>query len=127
MAWKRSRVRIPSGPVSYTHLDVYKRQEFGLLHTTKTSLAVDLGTGGILSLKLGSVEEIADANFILTEALKVLPNADRLRFIESFGTLCGVEIPVTPPPDRAPLNWDELRELAAAGVEIGCHLSLIHI
>jgi len=95
--------------------------EFGLLHTTKTSLAVDLGTGGILSLKLGSVEEIADANFILTEALKVLPNADRLRFMESFGELSGVEIPVTPPPDRAPLNWDELRELAAAGVEIGCH------
>jgi peptidoglycan/xylan/chitin deacetylase (PgdA/CDA1 family) len=33
----------------------------------------------------------------------------------------GVELPSRPPPESRPLTWDELREMDAAGVEIGSH------
>lgn len=95
--------------------------EFGLLHTTKSALTVDLGSGEALALELASAEEKTTAISTLTEALKVLPNVERLRFMDSFGALCGVDIPANPPEDRAALTWEELRGLAAEGVEIGCH------
>ena len=51
----------------------------------------------------------------------MVQNQRRLEFLNDFASLCGVEVPPEPPPDRASLSWDEMRALAADGVEIGCH------
>jgi peptidoglycan/xylan/chitin deacetylase (PgdA/CDA1 family) len=95
--------------------------EFGLEHTAKTSLAINLGAADTVELPLGSLAEKAHSIERLTEMLKVVPNRQRLIFMEGFGSLCGVAIPAAPPPHRAAMNWDELRAIAAEGVEIGCH------
>lgn len=95
--------------------------EFGLEHTSKAKIPIKLGTAEVFELPLGLPSHNAESMSRLTEMLKVVPNEQRLAFMERFGSLCGVEIPMTPPPQRAALNWDELRAIAAEGVEIGCH------
>jgi peptidoglycan/xylan/chitin deacetylase (PgdA/CDA1 family) len=94
--------------------------EFGLEHTARASLRVSLG-GKTFELPLGCLKERAAAWEILTEGLKDVPNEERLDFLDGFGELCDVKIPPEAPAYRAPLSWEDLRALAAEGVEIGCH------
>jgi peptidoglycan/xylan/chitin deacetylase (PgdA/CDA1 family) len=95
--------------------------EFGLEHTSKNSIEVKLGTDEAIRLPLSSSQSKADSSARLTEMLKVVPNRQRLAFMERFGNLCGVTIPADAPPQRAAMNWADLRAAAAEGVEIGCH------
>lgn len=95
--------------------------EFGLRHTTRSSIRAPFGEREPLELSLGTPEEKAAATFRLTENLKEVPNDRRIAFLEEFGSLCGVDIPPNPPNGREAMNWDELRAVAAEGVEIGCH------
>jgi peptidoglycan/xylan/chitin deacetylase (PgdA/CDA1 family) len=94
---------------------------FGLEHTCKARIGVELQGVGPLELDLSSAASKAEAAHRLQEALKLSPNECRLEFLAEFGALCGVDIPPVPPPNCAPLTWDELRALADEGVEIGCH------
>jgi peptidoglycan/xylan/chitin deacetylase (PgdA/CDA1 family) len=95
--------------------------EFGLEHTAKSSIPIKLGAAEALEFPLSSSEQKSDSLARLTEMLKVVPNEQRLTFMEGFGSLCGVAIPASPPPHRAAMNWEDLRAVAAEGVEIGCH------
>lgn len=95
--------------------------EFGLEHTSKASIPIKLGTAEVVELPLSPPQQKADSMSRLTEMLKVVPNEQRLAFMEGFGSLCGVAIPASPPAHRAAMNWDELRAVAAESVEIGCH------
>ncbi len=95
--------------------------EFALEHTSKTSIPIELGGQGPIELPLSSPREKADSIMRLTEILKTVPNQRRLAFMQGFGGLCALEIPATPPLERAAMNWDDLRAVAADGVEIGCH------
>lgn len=94
--------------------------EFGLAHTARSSLRVLLG-GKTFELPLGCLKERAAAWETLTEALKNVPNQERIDFLDGFGKLCGITIPPEAPAYHAPLSWDDMRALAAEGVEIGCH------
>ena len=94
--------------------------EFGLRQTAKTSLSITWGDEAV-EFALGSAQQKSEAIGNLTETLKVLPNQQRLAFMAGFGRLCGVEIPAVPPRQHAAMNWEELRAVAAEGVEIGCH------
>ena len=94
--------------------------EFGLEHTARSSLRASLG-GKTFELPLGCLKERAEAWETLTEALKDVPNQERIRFLDGFGELCAITIPPEAPAYRAPLSWDDLRAIAAEGVEIGCH------
>ncbi len=49
------------------------------------------------------------------QLLMELPNAERLQRLESLA------VPTTPPPGCEPLSWDELRAMAAQGLEVGAH------
>jgi peptidoglycan/xylan/chitin deacetylase (PgdA/CDA1 family) len=95
--------------------------EFGLLHTPKTSIRVELNSNQPVEYLLSSPQLKTRAVTLLTEALTVVPNPVRLKFMSEFSHLCGVEIPRTPPPVYSALNWEELRALHREGVEIGCH------
>ncbi len=95
--------------------------EFGLRHTTRTSVRVPLGDGAPLELALQTPEQKADAIFRLTEMLKEVSNDRRVAFLAEFGSLCGVDIPPNPPKGCEAMNWDELRAVASEGIEIGCH------
>lgn len=95
--------------------------EFGIDHSSKSLLTVDLNGQGPVEFAVDTPEQKADSAARLTEMLKVIPNPQRLSFMAGFGALCGVEIPAAPPPQRAAMTWDELRAIAAEGTEIGCH------
>jgi peptidoglycan/xylan/chitin deacetylase (PgdA/CDA1 family) len=94
--------------------------EFALQHTSKDSIHTNIN-GQALTLTLTKPEERMEAGHRLREVLKKVPNEQRIRFLDGFGDLCGVEIPAVPPADRAPMSWDELRAVASEGVEVGCH------
>jgi peptidoglycan/xylan/chitin deacetylase (PgdA/CDA1 family) len=55
------------------------------------------------------------------EALKRMPHADLLATLSGLQQQLGVWVPEQPPADYRPLSWDEVRKLAADGVEFGCH------
>jgi peptidoglycan/xylan/chitin deacetylase (PgdA/CDA1 family) len=94
---------------------------FILEQTTRRAFSVEVEKGKVLDLDLSSATSRSQATRTLWEALKEVPNQRRLEFLTSFASLCRVEIPPLPPAEWKPLSWDELRALAADGVEVGCH------
>lgn len=53
--------------------------------------------------------------------LKAQPDSVREEMLSRLAAALAVPMPVEPPEEFAPLNWDEVRELDAAGIEIGSH------
>lgn len=53
--------------------------------------------------------------------LKKLPDAEKDACLAELAGALKVSIPDTPPPEFGALTWDQARELAAAGIEIGSH------
>jgi peptidoglycan/xylan/chitin deacetylase (PgdA/CDA1 family) len=95
--------------------------EFGLEHTSRSSIRVEIEGREPTEFTLTPGQEKTHSIANLTEALKLVPNPQRLTFMTEFGRLCRVEIPAVPPTRYAAMSWDELRAVAAEGVEIGCH------
>lgn len=57
-----------------------------------------------------------------TEALKRVPNAERLRLLAGLPEQLQVTLPVEAPAEYEALRWDEVREMAASGsIEFGAH------
>ncbi len=79
-----------------------------------------IAVAGLGTLELG--EPVARQNAMKRLALhfKSLPLEEAKAMLDAAGRACGVE---QPPPDADAwmMNWDELREMARAGVEIGAH------
>ena len=57
----------------------------------------------------------------MNEAIKRIPNAERLRRLAELPDQLQVVLPREAPPEYEPLQWDEVREMAAAGIEFGAH------
>jgi peptidoglycan/xylan/chitin deacetylase (PgdA/CDA1 family) len=94
---------------------------YGLEHSPHTSVVAEIAPGNALELNLSTPASRERAFTILSEALKLVADENRLSFLGRYGSLMGVEIPPVPPTARAAMSWDELRAAAADGVEIGCH------
>jgi peptidoglycan/xylan/chitin deacetylase (PgdA/CDA1 family) len=94
---------------------------FVLGQTAKRACSVEVEKGKVLDLDLSSATLRSQATQSLWEALKEVPNQHRLEFLSGLASSCGVEIPSLPPAERRAMSWDEMRALAADGVEIGCH------
>jgi len=97
------------------------RLAFVLAKTSKKLVSVEIEKGGVLDLDISSAAARSASFYTLCEGLKLVPNQRRLEFLSDFASLCGVEVPSQPPPDRESLSWEEMQALAADGVEIGCH------
>ena len=96
--------------------------EYGLWHTSLSSIRVAIGKGVPRELELRTPAEKNEAISILKETLKKTPNDERARFYgEIRRPLQKSEIPPQPPAGRQAMTWDELRAVAAEGVEVGCH------
>lgn len=54
-------------------------------------------------------------------ACATLPESAQEVFSRELGKVLGVELPVTPPAEFAPMSWSQIRELQAAGVVFGSH------
>jgi peptidoglycan/xylan/chitin deacetylase (PgdA/CDA1 family) len=97
------------------------RIAFVLENTDRKMVTANIENGNVLDLDISSATARSASIYSLWEALKLVPNQCRLKFLDNFAALCNVEIPSQPPPDRASLTWQEMLDLAAEGVEIGCH------
>jgi len=70
---------------------------------------------------LDTDERREEAAIAIKEAMKRVPNEERLRWLATLPQLLDVEVPAQPPASHAPLRWDDVRALAKGGVEFGAH------
>ena len=57
----------------------------------------------------------------MIEALKLIPEAEKLDRIGNLVQAMGAELPRKPPPRFAPIAWDDVRRLSRSGVTFGPH------
>jgi peptidoglycan/xylan/chitin deacetylase (PgdA/CDA1 family) len=94
--------------------------EFGVSNSPRNALRVSLSSGA-MDLPVDTAEAKEATLGRLLDVLKETPNNERKAFLQSFGSVCGVDIPAEPPAGQEALTGDELRALSEEGVEIGCH------
>ena len=81
-------------------------------------------TAGIRTLMEDDLDVESDpvsAYWKINAYLLTLPDVEKHEFLRSLAQAVNVEIPFAPPPEFAPVTWEQLRELQAGGVEIGGH------
>ena len=91
-----------------------------VLPRAKTSTLATRVNGALLQVRLGTQSplEVADC---VNSVLKSLPDEAKDDSIAEIAYSLGVELPHSPPPEFASVNWDQVREMNAAGIEIGSH------
>jgi peptidoglycan/xylan/chitin deacetylase (PgdA/CDA1 family) len=57
----------------------------------------------------------------MVEALKLVPEAEKLERISALVRESGIELAKSPTPKYAPLTWDDVRRLSRSGVTFGPH------
>lgn len=81
-------------------------------------LSVPCGSPVIVDLRAGKEQAISQ----LVEAYKSEDNCDPATFMQQLYTEAQVEVPARrPTPRRQFIDWNEAREMASAGMEIGAH------
>ena len=85
------------------------------------TVAFELPQRGPVRFTLRSPEERMQAAWQTKEALKLVPNQERLAFLGNLPALLGLSGLPDCPEEYAPLAWDEVREMAKAGIEFGAH------
>jgi peptidoglycan/xylan/chitin deacetylase (PgdA/CDA1 family) len=91
------------------------------LHTRAPRFLMDFVGQPPRSFDLTSVELRKAAAHNVTEAAKKLPNAARLEFLARLPLELRLDLPAEPPAEYEPLRWEEAREVAAGGIELGAH------
>jgi peptidoglycan/xylan/chitin deacetylase (PgdA/CDA1 family) len=92
-----------------------------LARTTRPTLTLSSRGGSPLQLQITSPTERAAAHDEICEAMTDLSNQDRADVFARLVETLEVDLPPQPPPEYAPLSWDEIRTLAAQGVGFGAH------
>ena len=95
--------------------------QYEFLHGQARSFRMELPGRPPLSFELGTRETRRAAARAVTEAAKKLSNTARLRLLETLPEQLGVRLPEEAPAEYEALRWDEVREMAAAGIEFGAH------
>jgi peptidoglycan/xylan/chitin deacetylase (PgdA/CDA1 family) len=70
---------------------------------------------------LGSREERLKAARKSIEAAKLMPNPERLAWLDRLPGELGVRAPEQSPAEYEAMRWDEVREAARNGIEFGAH------
>ena len=83
--------------------------------------SIEMPDGNVLQFKLESAASRRAAGRRLADLAAALSPADRRDLVASLPRLLKAEIPEQAPPEHRPLYWDEVRSLAASGVEFGAH------
>jgi peptidoglycan/xylan/chitin deacetylase (PgdA/CDA1 family) len=94
---------------------------YGFLHGEARSFQMEIAGRPPLRFELGTRETRTRAARAVTEAAKQLSNAERLRLLQGLPEQLEVRLPEQAPPEYEALQWDEVREMAAAGIEFGAH------
>jgi peptidoglycan/xylan/chitin deacetylase (PgdA/CDA1 family) len=73
------------------------------------------------AFELGGIESRKRAAHAVTEAAKRFPDAQRLAFLERLPRELQIAVPAEAPAEYEPMRWEEAREVAAGGIELGAH------
>jgi peptidoglycan/xylan/chitin deacetylase (PgdA/CDA1 family) len=93
--------------------------EYVINHTPKKEF--DLSFLGPDKFRMDNSGQRADLILKVTEYCKRLKNEDKLALIRDLGRSLDVAIPQSPPEEYAPLNWSQIREMQAGGIEFFPH------
>jgi len=91
------------------------------LHGQARSFRMELCGQPPRSFQLGTPETRKAAARAVTEAAKKISNTERLRLLETLPEQLLARLPEEAPPEYEALRWDEVREMAAAGIDFGAH------
>jgi peptidoglycan/xylan/chitin deacetylase (PgdA/CDA1 family) len=83
--------------------------------------SIEMPGGNVLRFTLESAASREAAGRHLAGLAVALSPAGRRELIDSLPRLLKVDIPEHAPPEYQPLSWNEVRSLAASGVEFGAH------
>jgi peptidoglycan/xylan/chitin deacetylase (PgdA/CDA1 family) len=78
-----------------------------------------------VALRLGAEAGLRQTHLDLVMAAKDLRDADLEGGLAALARECEVEIPRVPPPEFAPMTWDDARRLERGGMSFGPH-SVMH-
>lgn len=95
--------------------------QYEFLHGHAASYRMELPGQPPQSFELGTPQTRKAAARAVIEAAKKISNAERLRLLETLPVQLVVRLPEDAPAEYEPLRWDEVREMAAQGIEFGAH------
>jgi peptidoglycan/xylan/chitin deacetylase (PgdA/CDA1 family) len=95
--------------------------QYEFLHGQARSFRMELSGQPPRNFELATPETRKAAARIVTEAAKKLSNTERLRLLETLPEQLGARLPEEAPVEYEALRWDEVREMAAAGIDFGAH------
>jgi peptidoglycan/xylan/chitin deacetylase (PgdA/CDA1 family) len=94
--------------------------EFILASTTRPEVAGVLGDGRY-RYELRDSEDRHEATEDFTARCKSIAEPEKLAGIASLAAHAEVDVPAKPPPQYAPMSWDQLRACEAMGMTFGPH------
>jgi peptidoglycan/xylan/chitin deacetylase (PgdA/CDA1 family) len=92
-----------------------------VLPRARTSTLETRVNDALLQVRLNATQprfELADC---INSVLKELPDGAKDDSIAEIAYSLGVELPECPPPEFDSVNWEQVREMSEAGIEIGSH------
>jgi peptidoglycan/xylan/chitin deacetylase (PgdA/CDA1 family) len=95
--------------------------QYAFLHGQARSFRMELSGQPPRSFELATPEMRKATARAVTEAAKKISNAERLRLLETLPEQLGAPLPEEAPAEYEALRWDEVREMASAGIEFGAH------
>lgn len=85
-------------------------------------VVVDAKIGSVMFHKLQSCENLYNTYWrtLIAYGLSI-PDDEKQAFISDLAGVFGLELPEATPEEFTPISWDQLREVEAAGMEVGGH------
>jgi peptidoglycan/xylan/chitin deacetylase (PgdA/CDA1 family) len=99
----------------------FDRMVYGFQHANVADACIEMPDGKVLCFKLESAATRRSAGQHLADLAVALSPAERSALVGELPRILKVEMPEQAPPEYRPLSWDEVRSLAASGVEFGAH------
>ncbi|MGC9947939.1 MAG: polysaccharide deacetylase family protein [Bryobacteraceae bacterium] len=99
----------------------FDRVVYAFTQAKASETSIDMPDESVLRFKLESAASRRDAGRHLADLAVSLSPAERRELVGELPRLLKAAIPEQAPPEYRPLSWDEVRSLAASGVEFGAH------
>jgi peptidoglycan/xylan/chitin deacetylase (PgdA/CDA1 family) len=99
----------------------FDRVVYAFRHAKVAEPSVEMPGGRVLHFKLESAASRRSAGQHLADLAVALSPAERRELVGELPRILKVEMPEQAPPEYRPLSWDDVRSLAASGVEFGAH------
>jgi peptidoglycan/xylan/chitin deacetylase (PgdA/CDA1 family) len=98
----------------------WDRIAYVFTQTSRASVEMLLGGASVRYTWSGAPDR-RTALLDFTERCKQVPEREKLAAIERLASALDVDVPATPPPEYAPMGWNDLRRVEQRGMRFGPH------